>query len=522
MLSQEIEWKYTVAESFDPASIPEFFENSGIIASSSAHVSLLDCYFDTEDWRLFRAGAACRLRRENDRTWLTLKSLTPMVNGISRRFEMDEQLSSYHDPITELNCESLLGQRIRGVAGPLALQPLFTVTTQRTLYVLTISPDTTASLCFDVVGYGENGSGGCDREVEMELVSGSFDEAREFANRLAGQLSLAVNELSKFEKGLALSDLHPPLLVPESVEEPKATDSCLEAALAIMRKHFELMRRHEPGTRLGIDPEHLHNMRVSIRRLRAALQVFRTIFPSRTVKDFRAELKWIADCLGKVRDLDVHIHRLEDDIRHMDEAHRQVLQEFYHWMQAERERAWTEMIAALNSDRYAQWLAQFEDFLTNHPDSSAFPKPASRPIAAKASRCLRKRYRKVRRDGRQLAKKSPDKQIHEFRIDCKKLRYLCEFLQPIYGKSMRKMARRAARLQDRLGLHQDFVMSVQTLKAYLSTLPESQRNEATLLEAQSRLIHHYHLTSKRNLQRFFKVWKEFDRKSKYLLPSLKF
>jgi CHAD domain-containing protein len=63
--------------------------------------------------------------------------------------------------------------------------------------------------------------------------------------------------------------------------------------------------------------EHVHDMRVATRRLRAALEVFAPCFPA---KRHRKALKWVkalADALGERRDRDVAIEFLE---RFADEA----------------------------------------------------------------------------------------------------------------------------------------------------------------------------------------------------------
>ena len=41
------------------------------------------------------------------------------------------------------------------------------------------------------------------------------------------------------------------------------------------------MLAHEPGVRLGEDPEELHDMRVATRRLRAALKLYKKVLPRR-------------------------------------------------------------------------------------------------------------------------------------------------------------------------------------------------------------------------------------------------
>ena len=58
--------------------------------------------------------------------------------------------------------------------------------------------------------------------------------------------------------------------------------------------------------------EHLHDMRVATRRLRAALEIFEPCFPPKELGAALTQLKAIADALGERRDRDVTIAALED------------------------------------------------------------------------------------------------------------------------------------------------------------------------------------------------------------------
>ena len=62
--------------------------------------------------------------------------------------------------------------------------------------------------------------------------------------------------------------------------------------------------------RLGEDPEDIHQFRVATRRLRSDLRTFAELFPTEWVAGLRAELAWIGDRIGPVRDTDVLAGRL--------------------------------------------------------------------------------------------------------------------------------------------------------------------------------------------------------------------
>ncbi|MBW0094267.1 CHAD domain-containing protein, partial [Pseudonocardia sp. KRD-188] len=74
------------------------------------------------------------------------------------------------------------------------------------------------------------------------------------------------------------------------------------------------MLAHDPGTRTGEDIEDLHQMRVSVRRMRAALKAARPLLDPVWADGLRAELGWLGGALGPVRDLDVMLLRLRAEV----------------------------------------------------------------------------------------------------------------------------------------------------------------------------------------------------------------
>jgi CHAD domain-containing protein len=94
-----------------------------------------------------------------------------------------------------------------------------------------------------------------------------------------------------------------------------------ECARRIITTRFREMMSYKEGAIDGSDIEAVHDMRVSSRRLRAAMQDFVDCFPKK--KKFRKHLKKVkklADAMGDVRDLDVLINCLEKDAQTLSDA----------------------------------------------------------------------------------------------------------------------------------------------------------------------------------------------------------
>ena len=63
-------------------------------------------------------------------------------------------------------------------------------------------------------------------------------------------------------------------------------DSMVEAGRKVFRYQFAAMLSNEDGTRTGEDIEHLHDMRVATRRMRAAFDVFGDYYERKTLKTY--------------------------------------------------------------------------------------------------------------------------------------------------------------------------------------------------------------------------------------------
>jgi triphosphatase len=235
-------------------------------------------------------------------------------------------------------------------------------------------------------------------------------------------------------------------LVPK---ERHATLSAGEVAFAILRRHFAAMLAHEPGVRLGEDPEELHDMRVATRRLRAALKLYSDVLPKRSER-YERDLRWVAGALGEVRDLDVHLQRLSEEAS----ANGEVLEEIVALLRERRVEARRRMLEALDSNRYERLLASFSGTLRR----GRSPTPTA-PVLEAAPDLLRDRYKKVRKRANTLREDSPPEHFHELRKKGKRLRYALEPLQEIYGKPAQKMVKLLKEIQDDLGDHQDLIVA---------------------------------------------------------------
>ena len=472
---QEIEWQFDAP---DLRSIDGWLEERpsafGLAVVPAETKRLTDTYYDTEDWRFYRAGYALRVRRDGKGVEATMKALAPPEDGgLKRRREISEPLRS--GGLKTLTAASgPVGERLRLLAGTRGLRELFEVRTRRRIFELRPEGDEPEG---DVRRNGESSendailaevsldesefSGGEERasltRVEVEVAdegAGSYDEVAGFVGWLRSSLELRPTATSKFETGLCAAGLEPAVEPDLGPTEVDASMLVGEVAFAILRRHFATMLAHEFGVRLGEDPEELHDMRVATRRLRAALKLYGEFLPRRAER-YERDLRFFASALGDVRDLDVHLERLAAEASRDGE----VLDEVFAALEERRADARRRMLDVLDSDRYERFVARFSGTLRR----GRSPEPAG-PIIEVAPDEVGSHYKKVRKDVEALTKDSPPEDFHDLRKKGKRLRYALEPLRGIYGKPADKMVDLLKTVQDDLGDNQDLIVATELMR----------------------------------------------------------
>jgi CHAD domain-containing protein len=475
---QEIEWQL---EADDLESVESWLEEhpsaSGLAVVRRATKELTDTYYDTEDWRLYRAGYALRVRRDGEDAEATMKALASAEDALRRRREISEPLA---DGITTPEgAPGPVGQRVRRVAGGADLRPLFEVRTRRRIFALRPETASTGVTVEDAAGdirraedvqeaavgeisLDESEFSGDDEatarlsRVEVEVGSEAVvhDGVGDFVDTLRDALGLRPTEASKFRTGLSAAGLSPAVAPDLGPTQIDASMSAGEVAFAILRRHFATMLAHEPGVRLGEDPEELHDMRVATRRLRAALKLYAHVLPKRAER-YERDLRHFARALGDVRDLDVHLERLSGEASKNEE----IFEESATVLEERRVEARRRMLEVLDSNRYERFVASFSGTLRRGRSPAL-----SGPILKVAPDLVRRRYKKVRKDLEALGKDSPPEDFHDLRKKGKRLRYALEPLQGIYGKPSEKMVELLKTVQDDLGDHQDLIVAARLMQ----------------------------------------------------------
>src|SRR6266545_4636597 len=451
---REVDWQF---DAIDTRPVERWLSAAGDVVSKGGMKRFVDTYADTDDWRLYRAGYSLRLRVSQGGTEATMKSLSAGANGIRDRTEIAEPL-----PAGSLETlpagEGPVGRRVRAVAGSHAIRPKFQVRTRRQTFLVSTNGSAAAEVALDATTILVEG-----REparllrVEVETNGGSTPDLADFVGRMRDACGLTPASVSKFEAGLLAGGLVPERSLDLGSLEISSESSIEELAFAVLRK--------QGGTRLGEDPEQLHDMRVATRRIRAAMALFETALPAEVV-GVREELGWVASALGAVRDLDVLIGQLEAWGRPAEGLDDRALGAVVGVLSADRDQARANLFQTLDSPRYERLLAKLTAVLRHEPVGAS---PSSRVRAVDAAPPLiKERYRKVRKGGRRIDRTSKPADYHRLRIRAKRLRYALQFLAPVYGEGVTALIGRTVRLQNLLGAHQDAEVAMARFEAIVA------------------------------------------------------
>jgi triphosphatase len=487
---QEIEWQFDVAE-VEPVEgwLGHHSSGSGLVVAPEPTEEITDAYYDTEDWRFYRAGYALRVRKSGGEVESTMKSLAPAEGNLRRRREISEPLED-DKPATLRKTPGPVGERSRALLGDRELRQMFSIRTRRRKFALLLKATA------DAEGLNDEGSNGAEgdvrigevlldaseiplgkdeeptrlRRIEVEAGVGTAPtpDLQGFVDEMQFALDLSPTSVSKYEAGLYAAGLSPDgtaWLGPTDVDPFMSVG---EVAFAVLRRQFAEMRAHEPGTRLGEDPEELHDARVATRRMRAAIKVFEGVLPERA-KWFREELRWVANALGEVRDLDVQMGRIQAWKEEADEEGSGFLGKVLDLMKRRRAEARENMLRVLDSGRYERFESSFAEMLRRGPGAGQElaqndgGDPGREPVTDAAPPLISGRYRKWRKAARRLDENSSSEAFHDLRKKGKRLRYALEFVSEVYGEQVQKLVKPLKALQDDLGDHQDAIVVAEHL-----------------------------------------------------------
>ncbi len=251
---------------------------------------------------------------------------------------------------------------------------------------------------------------------------------------------------------------------------PAKGDDAVAVCRKILSGEAWRMKANTPGALRDLDAEFVHDLRVATRRARFACRLFGAILGIETRDAIKHELSWIAELLGRVRDLDVLRARLESQLALVDAdpAFKAALTGV---MESRAAEARCLLVPALRSERYAALLDRMSE--ATQAAAPGATQEAAEGVAQRAAasgpanELGRRRIAKALSRIAPWARRNPEElsadEMHRLRILFKRLRYTAEFFRLVLGEEAAMLAKECVAYQDCLGLHQDARVAVDVL-----------------------------------------------------------
>jgi CHAD domain-containing protein/adenylate cyclase class IV len=406
-------------------------------------------YYDTPSRSLASAGITLRRRIENRRPLWQLK----LPRAGTARTEIEARGSTAGPPV-ELT--TLLAVHLRTDG----LEPIAVLRTRRTGIHAVEGARSVADVTVDDVDILEGRRRvGRFVELEIELRDDGVEDDLERIGRTLRRAGARRSEGRAKVMRVAPVDTQP---------APQKSTTLRDLVVYHLRRQLEQLHAHDPGVRLGEHPEDVHRMRVATRRSRALIRATRSKLGDR-LEPLSVELKWLGGALGPVRDLDVLLDRLRVEVAALD-LDRAGGESIVAELEAERETHRTELLAALDSERYLRLFDTFAVALDSIPQE----------LAGTAQTLAEAELRRFEKAAAAVPEDPSDDELHALRIHAKRARYTAELGALTGRKRFVRYVEAVVATQDVIGEHQDAVVAEERVRALVS--PERALAAGRLIE----------------------------------------
>ena len=405
-------------------------------------------YYDTRDLRLARAGVSLRHRLGDDPPW-TVKLPDGDTGPVMSRREI-----TFAGPAGTIPPEA--AALVRAYTRGEALAAVARLKTERSRVGLSVDGTPVAEVADDEVSvFHGRRLASRFREVEVEVEEEAPDG---LLDAVVGRLRQAgagePDTTPKVVRALGPRALEP---LPGAVTRVGTDSSMGEVVRAAVANALARIVGHDPGVRLGDDPEDVHQARVGTRRLRSDLRTFRPLLDSEWLAGLREEAGWYAGLLGEVRDIEVLMERLDHQARTLPKDDAAAVTPIVNRLAKEREAARGRLLEGMDSDRYVALLDRLVDAATE--PRFAAPGGGRDPARQAATDLLpglvQRPWRRLAKAVQALPETPADEELHAVRILAKHTRYAAEAAAPVIGKQATAFAKAIAAVQTVLGDHQD-------------------------------------------------------------------
>lgn len=249
------------------------------------------------------------------------------------------------------------------------------------------------------------------------------------------------------------------------------TDTVEDAAVCVFSAALDHYEANVPAFLAEPSPESVHQMRVALRRLRAAIGIFDAAMSGPALDAARDAAKALADTLGAARNWDV-FHDMLTGGPAEALAREPGFYALLDAIELRRAEAYRAARDAVEGPQATDFLAAFRETIGKREWAAAPEACAAGGARDFAARRLAKLRKRLLKKAKGLARQTPEER-HKVRIALKKMRYAAEFFESLFrGDAAGRFSARLAKMQDGLGAFND-METANTLLDEIDAAPDS-------------------------------------------------
>ena len=217
---------------------------------------------------------------------------------------------------------------------------------------------------------------------------------------------------------------YPQMANPNRIKHLRGSLRWPTAAEKILASRVLDVFSHEAGVREGFDPEAVHDIRVALRRLQAALRMFGACYPPKKLRRYRLRLRKLLRALGAVRDQDILIDALSHHEKSCPEAVKEALARLVAQRRTVQQQERVKSLLLLDKLQRANFA---ENLLSFVKGARAFKRAQLKGrFSAEAAAMAQQALADWNERRKQVQGGDDPETLHQMRIAVKRLRYALE------------------------------------------------------------------------------------------------
>ena len=287
-----------------------------------------------------------------------------------------------------------------------------------------------------------------------------------------------------------------------------------ETTGVIINTFLRTARQNEKGLIADYDTEFLHQYRVSLRKVRSVLSLFKEVYSQEDTVKLKQDFASLMQKTNTLRDLDVYLLDKKRYFSLVPVDSYEGLDILFKFFENERKREHKIVSKFVKSKTYLGEIKRLQDLFMDGSAPASGPKAETNSLAF-ACRLIQKRYNKVCKIARTIDADTEDSIVHMLRINCKKLRYLMEFFSPLFpAAEIKSLIKSLKVLQDNLGLFNDYSVQQAFLKQLLHErmhdFAKAQIQVAESIGALSAMLHRLQQKERRQVMKNFALFDSLE------------